>query len=157
MLRRPLDEKTLREAATAPVRVAKKQAERRRRRAGVVIPLFSIRSKSGWGVGEIGDLAAFAGWAAGAGFSVVQLLPVQALAGGDASPYAPASAYALDPVYLSLDACEDFVDGRRTRGAAAVDARQAGGRGRRGQRRLGDGARREAGGDRPGVRALPAR
>ena len=109
MLRRPLDEKTLREAATAPLRVAKKQAERRRRRAGVLIPLFSIRSPSGWGVGEIGDLAAFAGWAASAGFSVVQLLPVQALAGGDASPYASASAYALDPVYLSLDACEDFV------------------------------------------------
>jgi glycogen operon protein len=108
MMRRPLDEKTMREAATAPVRVAKKHAERRRRRAGVVIPLFSIRSKTGWGVGEIGDLAAFAGWAAGAGFSVLQLLPVQALAGGDASPYSPASAYALDPAYLSLDACEDF-------------------------------------------------
>jgi len=108
IFRRPLDEKTLREAAAAPTRVARKQAERRRRRAGVLVPLFSIRSPSGWGLGEIGDLAPFASWASHAGFSVVELLPVNEVSGADPSPYRPLSAYALDPVYLSLDACEDF-------------------------------------------------
>jgi glycogen operon protein len=108
MFRRPLDEETLRQAAAAPTRVARKQAERRRRRAGLLVPLFSIRSKAGWGVGEIGDLPDFAAWATRAGFSVVQLLPVYAIVGPDASSYAPASAFALDPVYLSLDRCEDF-------------------------------------------------
>src|SRR5262249_22120010 len=63
LFRRPLDEKTLRAAAAAPTREARKQAERRRRRAGVLVPLFSIRSTSGWGLGEIGDLARFAAWA----------------------------------------------------------------------------------------------
>src|SRR5256885_905095 len=43
-----------------------------------------------------------------AGFRVVQLLPVGAVCGGETSPYAAASAFAIDPVYLGLDACEDF-------------------------------------------------
>jgi 4-alpha-glucanotransferase len=91
-----------------PVHVAK-QAERRRRRAGVVIPLSAIRSESSWGVGEIADLPRFARWARSAGLSVVQLLPVHDVSTTGPSPYAPVSAFALDPAYLSLDACEDFV------------------------------------------------
>src|SRR6185295_9999988 len=49
-----------------------------------------------------------AAWARAAGFSVVQLLPVNEVSGADPSPYAALSAFALDPVYLSLDECEDF-------------------------------------------------
>jgi isoamylase len=108
VFRRPLDEEAARIAATAPARVATKEARRRRRRAGVVIPLFSIRSSSGWGLGEIGDIPRFATWANRAGFSVMQLLPVNEVSGADPSPYAALSAFALDPVYLSLDECEDF-------------------------------------------------
>ena len=59
---------------------------------------------SGFGVGEIPDLPRFTGWASKAGFQVVQLLPVGAVCGGETSPYAAASAFALDPVYLGLDA-----------------------------------------------------
>jgi 4-alpha-glucanotransferase len=73
------------------------------------MPLFSIRSEAGWGIGEIPDLAQFATWAGRAGFSVLQLLPVNdASAAAQPSPYAATSAFALDPAYLSLDACEDF-------------------------------------------------
>ncbi len=108
VLRRPLDQAVATEAAGALARVMRREAQRRRRRAGVVIPLFSIRSGSGWGLGEIPDLARFAKWASEAGFSVLQLLPVNHVAGLDPSPYSAMSAFALDPVYLSLDACEDF-------------------------------------------------
>jgi 4-alpha-glucanotransferase len=79
------------------------------RRAGVLIPLFSIRSSSGWGLGEIPDLVPFARWAKSAGFAVVQLLPVNQASSGQDSPYAALTAFALDPVYLSLERCEDFV------------------------------------------------
>ncbi|HET6146721.1 MAG TPA: 4-alpha-glucanotransferase [Polyangia bacterium] len=80
-----------------------------------MVPLFSIRSGTGWGLGEIPDLPRFARWAGRAGFSVLQLLPVNHAQGFDPSPYAALSAFALDPVYLSLDACEDFqaAGGRR--------------------------------------------
>jgi len=109
VLRQPLDQKAARAAAGAPARVIKKEAQRRRRRAGVTIPLFSIRGGTGWGLGEIPDLPKFARWAGRAGFSVLQLLPINAVNDVDPSPYAASSAFALDPAYLSLDACEDFV------------------------------------------------
>ncbi len=108
VLRQPLPAEALREAAAAPERAVEREARRRRRRAGVVIPLFSIRSPSGWGLGEIPDLARMAAWAGNAGFSVIQILPVNAVLGVDASPYAAGSAFALEFAYLSLDAAEDF-------------------------------------------------
>jgi len=80
-----------------------------KRRAGIVVPLFSLRSKGNWGIGEINDVPRFAAWAHRAGFSVLQLLPINAVSGLDNSPYAAISAHAIDPIYLSLDDCEDFV------------------------------------------------
>jgi isoamylase len=108
LLRQPLEATAAREAATAPWRAARQEMQRRRRRAGVMVPLFSMRSERHWGVGEIGDIPRFARWAGQAGFSVLQLLPVNQVSGADPSPYAASSAFALDPVYLSLDDCEDF-------------------------------------------------
>jgi 4-alpha-glucanotransferase len=87
----------------------KTRARPRRRRAGVLIPLFSVRTKAGWGLGEIPDVVAMARWAAGAGIRVIQMLPVCAVSGGETSPYSASTAFAIDPVYLGLDACEDFV------------------------------------------------
>ena len=46
------------------------------RGAGVAIPVFSLRSERGYGVGEFLDLADLAGWAAGCGMHLVQVLPV---------------------------------------------------------------------------------
>src|SRR5512138_3526938 len=78
------------------------------RQAGCLIPLFSIRTRSGWGLGEIPDLVPFARWASSAGFSVVQVLPVHEASRGQSSPYAALSAFALDPVYVAVDALEAF-------------------------------------------------
>lgn len=79
-----------------------------RRRAGVMVPLFSLRSGSGWGVGEYPDLPRFAAWAKHAGFSCVLTLPLLEPAPGQDSPYASCSFFALDPLYLDVDAIEDF-------------------------------------------------
>lgn len=77
------------------------------RQAGVLVPLFSIRTRTGWGVGEIPDLVPFARWASSSGFRVIQVLPVMEVSRGQHSPYAALTAFALDPVYLALDAVED--------------------------------------------------
>lgn len=84
------------------------------------MPLFTIRTPSGWGLGEIPDLIPFCRWAARAGFAVVNLLPVNEVTGGETSPYSAATAFALDPAYLGLDACEDFaaVGGQATLAAS---------------------------------------
>ncbi len=78
------------------------------RQAGVLVPLFSLRSAGDWGVGEIPDLVPFARWAAAAGLGVVQVLPVNEASRGQTSPYAALSAFAVDPVYAAVDALEDF-------------------------------------------------
>jgi 4-alpha-glucanotransferase len=78
------------------------------RQAGVLIPLFSIRTGASWGIGEIPDLAPFARWGASAGFSLVQVLPVNEASRGQNSPYAALTAFAIDPVYAAVEALEDF-------------------------------------------------
>ena len=88
------------------------------RHAGLLVPLFSIRSAPSWGLGEIPDLVPMARWAAQAGFSLLQLLPVNEASRGQDSPYGALSAYAIDPVYASLEAMPDFA---AAGGAAALE------------------------------------
>jgi 4-alpha-glucanotransferase len=78
------------------------------RQAGILLPLFSLRSAADWGVGEIPDLLPWARWCAAAGASVVQVLPVNEASRGQNSPYAALSAFAIDPVYVGVGALEDF-------------------------------------------------
>ena len=70
------------------------------RTAGLVVPLFSLRSARSWGIGDIGDLAPFGAWLRRAGFRALQLLPVGTLPAGETSPYSALSAMAIDPVYV---------------------------------------------------------
>jgi 4-alpha-glucanotransferase len=78
------------------------------RQAGVLLPLFSLRSGADWGVGEIPDLAPWARWCAGAGFHAAMVLPVNEASRGQNSPYAALSAFAIDPVYVGVGRLEDF-------------------------------------------------
>ncbi len=76
------------------------------RGAGVAIPVFSLRTRNGLGIGEFNDLKPFSDWARQAGLKVIQILPVNdstATYGWmDSYPYASISAFALNPVYLHL-------------------------------------------------------
>ena len=69
-------------------------------------------SSASWGIGEIPDLVPMARWLQSAAFDQLMLLPVGTMAEGEegqASPYSACSAMAIDPIYLSLSAVEDFV------------------------------------------------
>ncbi|MDP9033882.1 MAG: 4-alpha-glucanotransferase [Myxococcota bacterium] len=78
------------------------------RKAGVVIPLFSIRTRRDWGVGQITDLPVCAAWVRRAGHRLLQILPPHELSGGETSPYGALSAFALDPLYADITAIEDL-------------------------------------------------
>ena len=78
------------------------------RRAGILVPLFSIPSSRSWGIGEIGDLAAFARWLDLGGQRLLQLLPINEMPPGETSPYSALSAMAIDPQFISVGALEDF-------------------------------------------------
>ncbi len=68
---------------------------------GVVIPVSSLRTQRSCGSGEFADIVPFAEFCAKAGVSLIQLLPVNDT-GTESSPYSALSAFALNPLYLSL-------------------------------------------------------
>ena len=80
-----------------------------RRLAGVVLPLFSIRSRHDWGIGEMPDLARMGPSLHRAGLRVLMTLPLLEPSPGQESPYSPVSAFALDPVYISLDRVPEMI------------------------------------------------
>jgi 4-alpha-glucanotransferase len=71
--------------------------------AGVLIPLFSIRSRRDLGRGEIGGLVPMADLALAMGHRLIQLLPIDEVESGQTSPYSALSIFAIDPIYLTLE------------------------------------------------------
>ena len=74
--------------------------------AGVAIPVFSLRSKTSFGVGEFTDLKLLVDWAKEVGLKMIQLLPINDTTAthtnSDSYPYAAISAFALHPIYINL-------------------------------------------------------
>jgi 4-alpha-glucanotransferase len=94
-----------------------------RKTAGVMVPLFSLRTSSDFGIGDFRDLTPLMDWMASCGLEVLQLLPMNELAPGETSPYQALSALAADPIYLAVDQMEDVVrceDAQRTLDSPAV-------------------------------------
>ena len=81
----------------------------RRRRAGLLIPLFSLHGTRSWGIGDLADLSHLCRWLGTAGQRCLQLLPVWEMGPGERSPYGALSGFALDPIYVALGGVEDFV------------------------------------------------
>ena len=78
------------------------------RRAGLLVPLFSIPSTRSWGIGEIGDLEATCAWLARAGQRVLLMLPINEMPVHESSPYSALSAMAIDPQFITLADVDDF-------------------------------------------------
>ena len=78
------------------------------RAAGVVVPVFSLRSEHSYGVGDFGDLRRMVDWAVATGMKVIQILPVNdttvSHTWSDSYPYNIVSAFALHPHYIDLEA-----------------------------------------------------
>jgi 4-alpha-glucanotransferase len=74
--------------------------------AGVVIPVFSLRSERSFGIGDLHDLKLLVDWAAHTRQCLIQILPVndttRTHTWKDSYPYSAISIYALHPVYISL-------------------------------------------------------
>jgi len=74
--------------------------------AGVSIPVFGLRSKDSFGVGEFNDLKLLADWAKRTNLKLIQILPVNDTTAThswlDTYPYAAISAFALHPMYINL-------------------------------------------------------
>ncbi len=69
---------------------------------GISVPVSALRTASGCGTGEFADLVPLGRWCRSVGIGLIQLLPVNDT-GTNSSPYSALSAFALHPLYLSLD------------------------------------------------------
>ena len=75
--------------------------------AGVSIPVFSLKTKNSFGVGEFTDICTLVDWASKIGLKLIQILPVNDTSAThtwiDSYPYSAISAFALHPIYLNLE------------------------------------------------------
>lgn len=72
------------------------------RRAGLLVPLFSVYSKNSAGIGDLSDLKLLVDLCEKTGCSILQLLPMNEI-GATFCPYDAISSFALEPAYVSLD------------------------------------------------------
>ena len=74
---------------------------------GVAVPLFSLRTKDDFGIGEFADLPKLGHWCVDNGMNIIQILPINDTTAHydwrDSYPYNAISAFALNPVYLNLE------------------------------------------------------
>jgi 4-alpha-glucanotransferase len=78
------------------------------RHAGIIVPLFSLRSEQGWGIGELPDIAIVARWMEQAALDRLMCLPLGTMPEGQTSPYAAVSTLAIDPLYVRVSDLPDF-------------------------------------------------
>jgi 4-alpha-glucanotransferase len=71
------------------------------RSAGILIPLFSLRTADDLGRGEIMQMKPMIDFAISLGHRVIQLLPLDETAPSEASPYSALTLFGLDPLYIS--------------------------------------------------------
>jgi 4-alpha-glucanotransferase len=76
--------------------------------AGAVLPLFSLRTRDDWGIGQITDLPVGAAWLRREGHRLLQILPPHELSVGETSPYGALTAFGLDPIYAGMEAIADL-------------------------------------------------
>ena len=91
--------------------------------AGTLVPVFSLRTKGSFGVGDFGDLKTMIDWMAVTGQRVLQLLPVNdttlTRTWTDSYPYSCISVFAFHPQYADLRQLPPLTDkGARERFAA---------------------------------------
>lgn len=72
------------------------------RRAGLLVPLSAVRSRSDLGLGDPAALSPLVDWMRSAGLTVLQVLPLHDLGPEDSCPYASVSAFALDWAMIAL-------------------------------------------------------
>ena len=73
-----------------------------KKRAGVLIPLFTVYSQNSYGIGDLGDLKLIVDWAKLTVNSIIQLLPMNEV-GPLFCPYDALSSFALEPAYICLN------------------------------------------------------
>jgi 4-alpha-glucanotransferase len=87
--------------------------ERGGRLWGLNLPLYALRSRRNWGIGDFADLQTVTSWARELGAAFVGVNPLHAPQPGphaDPSPYSPSSRLFLNYLYVNLESIPDLQD-----------------------------------------------
>jgi 4-alpha-glucanotransferase len=93
-----------------------------RRLWGIAVQLYTLRSRTNWGIGDFSDLEMLIRWMAGCGAGFIGVNPLHALAPADparSSPYSASNRHFLNVLYLAVPAIPEFEE------CAAARARMA--------------------------------
>ena len=87
-----------------------------RKLAGTQVPVFSLRTRKGAGIGDFGDLKTMIDFVASTGQKVLQLLPINDTTithtWTDSYPYSCISVFAIHPQYANLHALPELKDAK---------------------------------------------
>jgi len=87
------------------------------KKAGTLIPVFSLRTEGSFGVGDFGDLKQMVDWIAFTGQRLLQILPINDSTiyhtWQDSYPYSCISIFALHPQYADLRQLPQLKDSRK--------------------------------------------
>jgi 4-alpha-glucanotransferase len=114
--------------AAPPQAYAPAWLEEGRRAWGFNLPLYALRSRANWGVGDFADLKEVIRWAGPLGAAFVGVNPLHAAGGratADPSPYSPTSRIFLNVLYLSLEAAPEMAACRKAQDLMASPEFQA--------------------------------
>jgi len=76
--------------------------------SGVLLPVFSLRSRHDFGIGDFGAAEQWIRFLRSAGQRLWMMLPLLPTARGDVSPYATRSAFGLNPLFIHLDSLPEY-------------------------------------------------
>ena len=92
--------------------------------AGTLIPVFSLRSKGSFGVGDLGDLKMMIDWVAETNQRVLQVLPINDTTSThtwtDSYPYSAISIFALHPQFADFRQLPEIKDKKKAREMEAL-------------------------------------
>lgn len=80
---------------------------------GVAVQLYTVRSRSNWGIGDFADLKSLIRWLAPRGAGFIGLNPLHALAPSDparSSPYSASSRHFVNVLYIAVAEIPEFAE-----------------------------------------------
>ena len=93
--------------------------------AGILLPLFSMRSQKDWGIGDISSFGDYIEFFFRHNFDIVEILPINDLAPGINCPYTALSGFAIDPVYISVEDLDDLNENKNLKKSLLEENRAA--------------------------------